>query len=131
LISQLPDQEREREREIERERGEECEREGEGGGRGKASEGKSDLTGARKGKREAKNNIYKTLWGKMGNDFRNFDIEVVAYWCCHTRTPDGTLRQRGSDFASLPFQPRAIECAVWKLNQISCIKGGFLRDEPY
>ena len=101
------------------------------GERRKASEGKSDLTGARKGKREAKNNIYKTLWGKMGNDFRNFDIEVVAYWCCHTRTPDGTLRQRGSDFASSPSQPRAIECAVWKLNQISCIKGGFLRDEPY
>jgi len=94
---------RERERERARERNREIE---------KASEGKSDLTGARKGKREAKNKIYKTLWGKMGNDFRNFDIEVVAYWCCHTRTPDGTLRQRGSDFASSPSQPRYRMCCM-------------------
>jgi hypothetical protein len=71
----------------------------------KASEGKSDLTGASKGKREAKSEIYKTLWGKMGNDFRNFDIEVVAYWCCHSGTPDGTLRLRGADCTSWPSHP--------------------------
>jgi hypothetical protein len=39
-------------------------------------------------KERDKNKIYKTSWAKMGNDFRNFDIEVVAYWCCHTGTRD-------------------------------------------
>jgi len=50
LISQLPDQERERERQRQRERG-------------KASERKSDLTGARKGKRERQKIIYIKLCG--------------------------------------------------------------------
>jgi hypothetical protein len=45
---------------------------------------KSDLTGTRK--ERDKKIEYETLWGEMGNDFRNFDIEVVAYWCCHSGT---------------------------------------------